>query len=304
MKLLRNIVMLLVIGILSTSAIAAETINIVRGFSLNSHPANVLKEMISIMNARQTKYEFVLLSKPGAGGIIATKFVADNPANSLLSISSAFIMATNNHQSGVAIPPLTEFDCLLVQATDIPLVLVSKKYNNIDSILQGSKINLVDQGTTSVSGFASQVFQKYNPNIEIAATKTQPEALMLVIGEHADAGFVYYDAAKPHIDAGNLNLLGITGNQHPSDRQTVLLKKYIPVLDKLTISQSVYAHSSMNINKRNEIHALLKQAQNSPQIKKMYTNDDGILPNFSRSQNNKYFVQEQKYWSSTSKQAN
>lgn len=298
MKLLRQIVMLFVIGIVSTSAWSKETINIVRGFGLNNHPSTVIKEMIRVANSKQNKYEFVLLGKPGAGGAIATRYVTDNPSNSILSISSAFIISAHT-QTEMSFPGLDNFDCLGIQSTDAPVALVSKKHSNVENILKGTLVNIVDQGTTSVSGFATHSLQSYNANIQNVATKSQADALILLLGEHADAGFVYYGEAKPQIDAGNLNLLGITGPHQPAGYKTVLLKKYVPVLGKLTISQGVYAHNDMDIQKRNEIYAILKQAQNTQDVKRLYGNDtsNGIPANFNRSQNNKHFAQEQNFWS-------
>lgn len=296
MKLLRHLVVLFVIGILSTSAWSKETINIVRGFGINNHPSAVIKEIMRIANANQNKYEFVLLAKPGAGGTIAIRHVAENPSNSILSISSAFIIS-HYTQTESTIPGLDNFECLLIQSTDTPVALVSKKYTRVESLLQGP-INIVDQGTTSVSGFAAQSLQTYNSNIQRVSTKSQADAMVLLMGEHADAGFVYYGESKTQIDGGNLNLLGITGNHQPSDRKTVLLKKYVPILEKLTVSQGVYAHKDMDLKKRDEIYAILKQAQSSKEVKMLYVTDNsnGLPANFNKSHNKNYFIQEQKFW--------
>lgn len=297
MKLLRHLVVLLAIGLISASAWSKETINIVRGFGINNHPSTVVKEMIRIMNSQQDKYEFVLLAKPGAGGTIATRYIAENPHNSILSISSAFIISSYT-QSDSTLPSLDQFDCLMIQSTGTPVALVSKKYNTVESILKGDNINLVDQGATSISGFAAQTLQSHNSTMQTASTKSQADALVLLMGEHADAGFVYYGEVKPQIDAGNLNLLGVTGNKQPADHKTVLLKKHIPVLGSLTVSQSIFAHKDMDIRKRNEIYALLKYAQQTTDVKKLYGHDNsnGVSANFNRVDNNKQFVQEQKFW--------
>ena len=297
MKLLRYFVMLFAVGILSTSAWSKETINIVRGFGINNHPSTVIKEMIRIANSKQNKYEFVLLPKPGAGGTIAARYVVEDPNNSILSISSAFIISAYT-QPESSMSALDNFDCLGIQTTGVSLVLVSKKHTKVESILQGNLINIVDQGATSVPGFASQSLQSLNSGIQTVTTKSQADAMVLLMGEHVDAGFLYYGEAKPHIDAGNLHLLGITGSQQPSENKTVLLKKYVPILEKLTVSQGVYAHKDMDASRRDEIHVILRQAQNSIDIKKLYGtgNSNGVPANFNRVQNNKYFAQEQKFW--------
>ena len=119
---------------LSSLAQARETINIVWGFAIGSNQANTVRIMCEELNTAQDKYTFVLVHKPGAGGTIAANSVVSDPANTLVSMSSSFIIRPLFEKTEPT-HNLDNYIPVLVQGTGSPLYVVSGKYTNMNQVL-------------------------------------------------------------------------------------------------------------------------------------------------------------------------
>ena len=111
------------------NVLAKEQIEIVWAFNVGSNQANIVREMIHLANASQSKYQFVFQHKPGAGGTIAANYVNSNPQRTVLAMSSSFIIRPYFEQ-GVNTHDLDDFVPVLVQGHQAPLFLVSSRIKN------------------------------------------------------------------------------------------------------------------------------------------------------------------------------
>ena len=118
----------------STLALAAEDITILWGFNIGSNQANTVRLLIEQLNKTQSKYNFIIGHKPGAGGTISANTVDANPQNTLVSMSSSFIIRPYFEKSQ-STHNLDNFKPILVQATGAPMYFLSKKYTSIDQLL-------------------------------------------------------------------------------------------------------------------------------------------------------------------------
>ena len=134
----------------STFALAVETITILWAFNIGSNQANTVRLMIDELNRSQDKYQFVIASKPGAGGTIAANAVAENPNNTLVSMSSSFIIRPY-FEKNEPTHNLDNFVPLLVQGTGTPMYVVSSKFASIEQALNAPNLSVGVSGIGSIS---------------------------------------------------------------------------------------------------------------------------------------------------------
>ena len=92
-SVLKKVLAVVAVAFVFTTAHAQskEDISIVWGFNIGSTQANVLRTMIQELNKSQSKYNFNLVHRLGAGGTIAANSVTSNPQNTIVGMSSSFI---------------------------------------------------------------------------------------------------------------------------------------------------------------------------------------------------------------------
>ena len=91
MKSFKTIIAVVTLVTASTAS-AAETISILWGFSIGSNQALTLRHIAEDANKSQSKYNFIIESKSGAGGSIAANHVLQNPNNTVVGMSSIFFI--------------------------------------------------------------------------------------------------------------------------------------------------------------------------------------------------------------------
>ena len=106
------------------SASARETIQIIYGFSAADNSANYSRTLAEEANKIQDKYNFIFDAKPGAGGTVAARYVANTP-NTILSTSSAFFIRASVFPNESY--NLSDFTTLMSECT-APMVITSSKY--------------------------------------------------------------------------------------------------------------------------------------------------------------------------------
>lgn len=296
MKLLYNILASIVLLTVSASIYARETISILWGFNTGSSTATNARLIAEEANKIQDKYTFVLLGKPGAGGTIAANTVAANPDNTIVAMSSTFIIRPY-YETSTTTHNLDQFTPILVQGIGSPLFVFSGKYKNIKQLINKPNLTIGTSGVGSISHLVATEIATVNPSTIIVNFKSMPEASLAAVSGHVDVAIGIYTDVAGLIEDKKLNVLGYTGNSDVLNYKNRLLTNYkMPESDKLVANYAMYASTNMNQAKFIEIHNILLQANQAPVVLENYKKDQLTPVNYNITQSEVWYAVQRRYW--------
>jgi tripartite-type tricarboxylate transporter receptor subunit TctC len=298
MKSLLNKVLAVVFLVTSTLTYAQpkEDINIVWGFNIGSAQANVLRTMVSELNKTQSKYNFTLVHRPGAGGTIAANAVSSNPQNTVVGMSSSFIIRPNYERKDV-VQDLDKFVPLFVQGTGSPLVFVSKKYSSFDQVLKSPNLTVGVSGVGSISHLAANELASVNKNIIIANFKNMMDAATAAAGGHVDVAVAFPSDIAGLIESNHVTVLAYTGRHELVRVDGVLAHKFkLDDLADLTANYAIYASVDMDKAKYNELYKLISSVNNNEEILNGYKKDFVTVAKIAQDKNKSWYQSERVYW--------
>lgn len=277
---------------------AAETISIVWGFNIGSNQASTLRLIADHANKSQLKYNFIVESKPGAGGSVAANHVLRNPNTSIVGMSSSFFIRPSVETTGAH--DLDKFKPVLVQGTGTPLFVVSKKYKNINELLKQENPSIGISGIGSISDMVANALKEKNPKLNIITFKGMVDAAIAAGGGHVDAAISIIDDAKPIIDAKEVTVIGYTGLVDIKEYPGLQLTKFgIQGTDKLVANFAIFASNDMSNEKYIEIHNILAKSSKSEVVLGSYKKDLVIPSDISLEKSTEWYTSERQYWKNT-----
>jgi tripartite-type tricarboxylate transporter receptor subunit TctC len=197
-------------------------------------------------NSQQKKYTFALEMKQGAGGAIAAQFVLNNPNNTLISNSNTHIIRPLTSTDGAY--DLDSFVPVLIQGIDVPVIMVSKKYQSMSELLAKPNLNIGISAAGGITEYAARMMAN-KPDTQYVAFKTGfAEQIASLMGGHIDGAVVTLDSSKRFIDDGSVLRL--------SD-------------SSLTVNWAMYASSKMDTERMKEIQTILTVASNQDNVRKI-----------------------------------
>lgn len=203
--------MAIVLAFAITSANAKETITIEYGFGPGDTIVTSIRALVDEANRLQDKYTFLFDIKPGAGSSIAANYVARNPKDTILFISSAFFVRPNFFpESSHNISDFRE----IMPLCQTPMSVASVRYKTWREVPADTALNMGTSGLGVVSHMtATKIVDKY-PKTAVIPFKSTTEALLATIGGQLDitVGFIgeqeLWSDKEPRV-----HILGITGTR-------------------------------------------------------------------------------------------
>lgn len=296
LSLVRVITTLLLVFV-ATAASSKETITILWGFNMGSNQANTVRLLCDELNQSQNRYKFVIGHKPGAGGTIAANEVVANPANTLVSMSSSFIIRPY-YEKGVATHNLDNFKPIFVQGTGSPLFIVSSKYRTINDLLSASNLSIGVSGIGSISHLAADEITRSVKNANIVNFKDMPEATISAAGGHIDAAVGLLPDLQGMLAAGKIQVLGYTGRIEVKEYPGLMLSKQLPKLENLTANYAIFASNNMPAERFAEIHDMLVRVNGHRAVTESYRRDLVTNINLNVDQSTSWYNNERAYWKS------
>jgi tripartite-type tricarboxylate transporter receptor subunit TctC len=283
---------------ITSMASAAETISILWGFSIGSNQASTLRIMSDEANKAQSKYNFIVESKAGAGGSIAANHVLQHPNITLVGMSSSFFIRPAVETIGIH--DLAKFKPILIQGTGAPVSVISKKYKNINELLKQENPSVGISGQGSISDMLANVLKEKNPNLTIVNFKGMVDASVAAAGGHIDAAIVLPMDAKAMVDANEVSIIGYTGITELADHKGLMLTKQgIPAADKLVANYAIFVSTDMATEKYREIHEILSKAAKTDRVIDSYKKDLIAPVNIPLVKSMDWYNSERQYWSKT-----
>lgn len=277
------------------NALAVENINILWGFNIGSNQAITLKQIAENANKMQSKYNFIIESKPGAGGSIAANHVLRHPNNTLVGMSSSFFIRPSVEVVGIH--DLNKFKPIFVQGGGAPLAIVSSKYKNINDLLQQPNPTIGISGVGGVADILSRIIKEKNPNVVTVNYKGMLDAVVSAAGGHVDAAITFIIDATPMIESNKLSVIGYTGSKNLEKFKNLQLSNQgFKNTDKLVVNYAIFSSNDIPFEKYIEIHNILSKANNNVNVLEYY-NKDLILPsNISVNQYLEWYNFEKEFW--------
>lgn len=273
-----------------------EEISIVWGFNIGSNQANTLRIMAEELNKSQNKYRFVVVNRPGAGGTIAANSVTASPENTVVGMSSSFIIRPY-FEKGQSTHNLDNFLPVFVQAEGAPLFLLSGKYKNIKEIINTKNATIGVSGIGSISHLAASEIIKLNPTITVINFKSMGDAAIAAAGGHVDAAIAFYIDSKGLIDDKRLNMLGYTGNQTVLGLRGLEFKNFgLPESRRLTANYAIFASRNMSPERFRELNTLFASVNQRPAVLESYAKDQLTPVTLNLVESEVWYAVQRRYW--------
>ena len=200
---MKKLLLAVLLSIVAMSGNSTETVRV--SFPFTQIP-EFQRHLIAKANENQDRWNFVIVTKAGAGGSIAATDVLHNNSSILISNSSFFIRSNLPNSPYQA----DQFRLLSVNCA-IPMVVVSKKYRSLKDIKGSVSIGITGIGSTTHL-VASALAQKY-PDLIVVPYKGTNESLQGILSGEIDMAVQFVKPMEAYIKLGQINALGLSGNK-------------------------------------------------------------------------------------------
>lgn len=285
MKLFRTVLVVLgtAVGLMQSAAAQnaeypARTVTLVTPFAPGNAPDVLVRALAEELN-RETRQNFVVESKPGAGTLLAAQTAAKAPADGYtVFISGITTFAANRHLfRKLPYDPVKDFQPVTALAKGPNVLLVNAKLpvKSVPELIalakqQPGKLTYGD--ATAVTQVLGDLLQR-RTGIKLTRVpyKSSTQALPDLIGGQIDLLFTDLTALR-YVKDGKLKALAI------SDSKRSALAPEVPTLEEVGVKDSevgfilevvVPAGTPMPIVER--IRALVSKAAHQPKLEQIYT---------------------------------
>ena len=295
MKFFKVLVLMTCIS-LSNLSWAKEEINIVWGFSIASNQVATIRSMVEELNQRQNKYRFQLAHRPGAGGTIAANSATASPSNTIVAMSSSFIIRPYFEKDQPA-QNLDNFTPILIQGDGAPLFVVSQKFSKIQDLVKNPGATVGVSGVGSISHLVANELVALNPSIRIINFRNMVDAATAAAGGHVDAAIGFYVDLQGLVEAKKLTVLGYSGAKpQPGFENLLLARNGFPETASVTANYAMFASTAMPPERFQEIRSFLMWVNKTPQTLQGYAKDQMIPADLDLIQTRRWYEAQRKYW--------
>lgn len=240
----------------TTIAAQAKDIEVLWPFSASSEQSNMVRVLIQNANKNQSKYNFIFVSKPGAGGSIGARAALSNTVSILATSSSFYIRPLLYKESH----DITKYSLTNVVCIEQPLVIYSK-HQNISLTMKREFSLGVNPG--SITTLVSRAISENNKHISIVEIpyKGTSAATVDMLGGHID-GSVDFLSTSIEKFSGQISAVGITGKKNVGNIQTFNNQGIFGVED-ITNSYYLFVNSEYDEKFKTEISEIFYNAIDS-----------------------------------------
>jgi tripartite-type tricarboxylate transporter receptor subunit TctC len=266
-------ILAILLSTFALTAISAENVTIIYSWSAADTAANYYRALAESANKLQTKYNFLVDYKPGAGGAIAASYVGKTP-NTILGTSSAFFIRSNLYpESGYNQDNFQE----LLPICFGPFGITSSKYKSWNEVPSNKRLVMGMSGMgTTTHLTAIQIAKKY-PNIDIIAYKSTSDAVMATLGGQIDfAVNLLGDSIQYETDnstKARLYVLGTGGTKLINNYPLLLNQGFGPAMARMGSPAQLIVPANLSNEKYNEWRKLLSEAAKTTLVKKAIADD-------------------------------
>lgn len=281
---------------LSMIAHAGQNVSIIWPFSIGSNQANFVRVIIAEANQQQTKYNFILDNKPGAGGYIAANHVQNSNNLALLTSSSSFfsrpIFYPNESHK------VEDFKPVYIECHGQPYGVVSSKYKTIADLRKEKRLT-VGANFGSITEAMVRELQKLLPNtqLDIVPYPGTLQATQEVLAGRLDLNIDFASETMQWVEEGKLFVIGTSGNIDHKNFKTFANQGHNGFVG-LVGSYAIFTKADTSPAIIEELHQIFTKAATSagPRLQNLYARDFCPAMNLNLKQTNEMYDRWSKYW--------
>ena len=260
---------------LAFSAQAKENITIFYAWGPGDSVANYHRTIANEANKIQDKYNFIFDTKPGAGGVIATRHVQSNASDSILAHSTAFFVRP------VVFPnesyDLTQFKEQYVHCM-APMSITSTKYKTWKDVPADAKVSVGISGLGVTTHLAAIEMQKRFKNLNIIPFKSTNDSMLSMVSGQTDFHIGFISEAeqwsKENAKAERkVSVLGITGNKVVNGYQPLVKQGFDASFADMNVGHHMLVPTSVDSAKQKELHEIFAKAAKTDAVRAAYAVD-------------------------------
>lgn len=277
---MKNIIIALSLLVSSLTVQAQTSVKVYWPFPVGDGQSLYLRSLLDQANRIQTDYVFVLVSTPGAGGLLAVKNAHNSNSLSLLAHTSAYFIRPLVYSQG-----RYEFSLFrpLVVVGETPFAVVTQ-LNHHGPV---NKIGVAGLGSTT--HVISVMLKSRYPDLEIIPYKGLSDSLHEVRNGMIDASLNFVRAVEQYED---LRIVGTTGTNRISG-YALLRDIFAEDMAHLNSPLFVMSRADMPASQFDQIQSLLVQARNTDsQLQKMVAQDHAVLSDMSPALYDQWYEQQ------------
>ena len=270
-KILMSIYAVISFGLVSTSAIAQKTINVVWPYGNASIQATWIRAIVDQANIDQKKYKFVYEHKPGGSGVLAAQYVKKMAPenNTIFAVSSAIFIRTMLYPTNTPYT-IDEFKTVSVTGST-PMVILTRNKTLEQLLSKNGEITIGTSGAGNTTHLVGELFARNFPNKKfkfVHYNGASTEAYKDVMGGHIDASMDFFGDLK---DPANTHLIGTTGSKVLMPGVPRLIDIGIKGMDKASVPFMFIAPIQFSDEVAAEINDIILKAEKGEKVKNALT---------------------------------
>jgi len=239
-------IIFLLIMLCASIAHATQNVQVVWPYSLGTSQAQMIRSLLDNANKSQSKYQFIFLNKPGAGGVVAVNYVQNNDTLSVLGMSTAFFttpLGIDNKTYDV-----DNFKIAAQICTKRPMAIMSR---NLKSLTEKKEITVGDSGG-NVKFIAKSLENSLRNSTSFLYVpyKGSQETTTDMLGGHLDVSIDWLSQASRLEGVADAKVLGITGSR------TINQHKPFKGLEDFTFDLFLFVPSTVKDDVRKELNSI------------------------------------------------
>lgn len=244
-----------------------EEVQVVWGYSMAASQLNYVRHSIQRANESQQKYQFVLVSKPGASGKIAVNYAQEQVKNGKLAIIPAtniFFLRTFVYDNSEY--TTDEFQLLMTYAA-VPHTLITNSSQTLEQVLAKKSPTIAVVQLSGSTHMMAERMRLIRPDLVVVPFNGPPEVAQQVGAGNVDMGFSGLATIQGDTRVTAQGLIG-----HDTIKGVPpLSKRGFPGLEKYDINFFVVASKSIPSKVFKEMRTILNDS-----IKNNKPYDDAI----------------------------
>lgn len=249
-----------------------QPVQIVWPFAAGSTQAIMVRNLIESANQQQSKYQFVFVNRPGAGGAIAANYTTASNTLTVLASTSSFytrpLMYIESHDP-------EQFRLVSAICLQSPLAMFSRKYASFNDLKNNTVTVGINPG--SVTQLFTRLLAQNNPELKFTDVpyKGTPEATTDMLGRHIDTSIDLLSVGNLARLPPDTTVIGISGTRSLANIPSFSSLK-VRGLDNLTNNYYVFVPRSVDPATAQELNRIFNSAINDA-VRESCNNERGVV---------------------------
>jgi tripartite-type tricarboxylate transporter receptor subunit TctC len=268
----RILKILLLVSVLwaCSAAKAQQIVTLVYPWTLGDSMAGIMMTMLEEANSQQTRYRFLIESRPGAGSAIAANHVIRTP-NTILSTGASVWLRPifypgESHDPQKLRTLMVQFEC--------PFAVTSGRYAAWSQVPRDQNLTIGTSGLGVVTHLTALQIQAQYPRLSVIPFRSTIEALQNAAGQHVDFHVGFVRQAEEFVGKSpGVTVLGVTGTRRVKDFAPLVTQGFPQILSEISLTHFLMVSHTTDAKLAQEWSGILRQAMQSDRVKQMYGQD-------------------------------